>query len=235
MKLESSNIWPRRRGFPCPHRTTLWIWQNSWTRCGNDPATDERLKKRIVRTLIDEVIVDVNNTAGEIILIIHWKGGLHTELRLPRRRRGQNKTHTPKPVVEAVAILARICSDDFIAGMLNRHGFKTGRGNHWTRERVAALRSHHQIPLYSGTKQEAEGWLNLTDAASVLGISPKTVRLAIERGEISAEHPLPDGPWILHRSTLETDAARALVRRARSRRRTAVLAVQQAGFDFLST
>jgi hypothetical protein len=27
-----------------------------------------------------------------------------------------------------VAVLARICSDDFIAGMLNRHGFKTGRG-----------------------------------------------------------------------------------------------------------
>src|SRR5215470_13283852 len=55
----------------------------------NDPDADVRLKKRIVRTLIDEVIADVNNTAGEIILMIHWRGGLHTELRLHRRRRGE--------------------------------------------------------------------------------------------------------------------------------------------------
>jgi hypothetical protein len=45
-----------------------------------------RLKKRIVRTLIEEIIVDVDSTAGEVIVIIHWKGEVHTELRLPRRR-----------------------------------------------------------------------------------------------------------------------------------------------------
>src|SRR5262249_59847704 len=37
------------------------------------PATDARLKKRIVRTLIEEVMVDVDGQAGEIIAIIHWK------------------------------------------------------------------------------------------------------------------------------------------------------------------
>src|SRR5436309_18704 len=108
--------------FPRRLRTNLWIWPNSFETVWNDPETDIRLKKRIVRTLIDEVIADVDNTASEIIFMIHWKGGVHTELRLPRRRRGENKTHTPKTLVEAVADLARICSDDFIAGMLNRHG-----------------------------------------------------------------------------------------------------------------
>jgi hypothetical protein len=56
----------------------------------NDDHSDTRLKKRIVRTLIREIVVDVDAQAGEVILVIHWKGGLHTELRLPRRRRGQN-------------------------------------------------------------------------------------------------------------------------------------------------
>ena len=46
----------------------------------NDPDTDVRLKKRIMRTLIEEVIADVNSTAGEVILIVHWKGGVHTEI-----------------------------------------------------------------------------------------------------------------------------------------------------------
>jgi DNA invertase Pin-like site-specific DNA recombinase len=201
----------------------------------NDPDTDVRLKKRIVRTLIDEVIADVNNTAGEIILMIHWRGDLHTEVRLHRRRRGQNKNQTPKTLVETVVVLARICSDDFIAGMLNRHGLKTGRGNYWTRERVAALRNDHRIPCYDAEKRERDGWLNLTAAASVLGLSPRTVRLAVERGEISAEHPLTNGPWVFHRSSLDTEAVRALVRRAHSGKQPAVPAVQQESFDFSGT
>jgi hypothetical protein len=41
----------------------------------NDPQTDVRLKKRIVRTLIHEVVADVDSAAGEVILVIHWKGG----------------------------------------------------------------------------------------------------------------------------------------------------------------
>ena len=73
-----------------------------------------------MRTLIEEVIADVDSVAGEIILQIHWKGGVHTELRLPRRRRGQ-MNHTSKDVVAAVRSLARICSDDVIAGVLNRN------------------------------------------------------------------------------------------------------------------
>ena len=111
--------------------------------------TDVRLKKRILRTLIHEMIVDVDADAGEIILTLHWKGGVHTELRLPRRRRGQNSSQTTQEVVGAVRMLARICSDDLIAGVLNRNGLQTGRGNRWTRERVTALRSHHEIPCHS--------------------------------------------------------------------------------------
>jgi hypothetical protein len=68
----------------------------------NSPHADARLKKRVVRTLIQEVVVDVDAEAGEIVLVIHWKGGVHTELRLPRRRRGQNRTHTSPEIVEAV-------------------------------------------------------------------------------------------------------------------------------------
>lgn len=117
-----------------------------------------RLKKRILRTLIHEIIVDVNADVGEIILTLHWKGGLHTELRLPRRRRGENSSQTTKEVVGAVRVLARICSDDLIAGV-NRNGLQTGRGNRWTRERVTALRSHQEIPCYSVERRRMEGWM----------------------------------------------------------------------------
>jgi DNA invertase Pin-like site-specific DNA recombinase len=183
-----------------------------WTR----PDVDVRLKKRIIRTLIHEVVVDV--AASEVVVVIHWKGGAHTEVRLPRRRRGQNSTQTAKETVDAVKALARICPDPLIASVLNRNGLRTGRGNYWTQERVTSLRSHHQIPVYSIERRAEEGWMNLTEAAQFLGISPRTLRLAVERGEIVAEHPLSEGPWIFTRDTLKTEAVTELVVRARARR-----------------
>jgi hypothetical protein len=177
----------------------------------HSPTADVRLKKRIVRTLIHEILTDVDAAAGEVILIIHWKGGVHTELRLPRRRRGHSAGHTSKEIVEAVRILALICSDDMIAGILNRNRLATGRGNRWTRELVTSLRSKSQIPCYKS--ENLNEWLTLTKAAQFLGISPITLRMAVERGEITAEHPLPDGPWIFLRTALESEAAKTLVRR----------------------
>ena len=178
---------------------------------------DARLRKRIVRSLIHEVIVDVDSAASEIVLVIHWKGGLHTEVRVPRRRRGQNSTHTAPATLDAVRSLARICPDAFIANVLNRNGLRTGRGNFWTRERVTALRSHHEIPVYSVERRAREGWLNLTQAARLIGVSARTLRLAVEHGELTAEHPLPDGPWIFNRNDLQTEKATAVAARARAR------------------
>ena len=202
----------------------------------NCPDADMRLKKRIVRTLIHEVVVDVDPSAGEVILVIHWKGGVHTELRLPRRRRGQNSAQTSKEIIDAVRVLARICSDEVIAGALNRNGLLTGRGNRWTQERVTSLRSHHAIPCYDTDKCEVEGWMNLTEAAHTLGVSSRTLRLAVERGEIEAEHPLADGPWVFNRRAMETEAAAHFLARVRgSNRNPVILTSQQSTLGFSTT
>jgi DNA invertase Pin-like site-specific DNA recombinase len=200
------------------------------------PDTDARLRKRIVRSLIHEIVVDIDAAASEIVLVIHWAGGLHTEVRVPRRRRGQNSTHTAPETLDAVRALARICPDALIANFLNRNGRRTGRGNFWTRERVTALRSHHEIPLYCAERRGREGWLNLTEAARLIGISARTLRLAVEGGEIKAEHPLPDGPWIFNRSELQGERATALAARARSRHRApAIPNAEQGIFDLSIT
>jgi hypothetical protein len=178
------------------------------------PTTDARLKKRIVRSVIREVIADIDAEAGTIVLLIHWMGGVHTELQLPRRRHGQRNS-TASDIVAAVQKLALIATDDLIAGMLNRNKLTTGHGNRWTRERVTSLRSHHNIPVHRPADNGVEPWLNLTKAAAHLGIAAKTLRLAAESALIESVHPLSDGPWIFSQATLDTPAARALVERAR--------------------
>src|SRR5260370_31355304 len=64
------------------------------------PTTDVRLKKRIVRALVREVIADLDTKGGEIILIVHWLGDGRTEVRMPRRRRRRRTHSTATGIVE---------------------------------------------------------------------------------------------------------------------------------------
>jgi hypothetical protein len=74
--------------------------------------------------------------------------------------------------------------------------------------------------------------MNLTEAAHVLGINPRTLRLAVERGAIEADHPLADGPWVFKRSVLQTPAAAALVARVRRHGEATIPTAEQGTFGF---
>ena len=203
---------------PIPFATLARDLEAVW----NAPTTDARLKKRIVRTLIHEVVADIDadaaNGTGEVVLVVHWMGGVHTELRLPRKRRGQRNS-TPLETVEAIRQLVLIANDDVIAGVLNRNGLRTGNGNRWTRERVCALRGYRKIPAFRPAADGVEPWLNLTHASALLKLTPRTLRLAAEAGEIDSAHPLPDGPWLFKRKDLEGPAGNALTAKAKNRRK----------------
>ncbi|SRR6266436_6209314 len=73
-----------------------------------------------------------NPSTGEKKLYGEWK------LRVPRRRRGQQRKSTAPEIIEAVRMLACKCTDDVIAGVLTRNDLRTGNGNRWTRERVTS-------------------------------------------------------------------------------------------------
>src|SRR6266446_603224 len=203
-----------RRTAPIADPASLGVLASNLKTVWDAPTTDARLKKRVVRTLVHEVVADIDDAASEIVLIVHWVGGAHSELRLPKRRRGQRNS-TSADIIQAVRQLVLIASDDLIAGLLNRNGLKTGNGNRWTRERVTSMRSSYHIPVFKPADDGIEPWLNLGNAAKLLKIAPKTLRLAADAGEIEAFHPLSDGPWIFARASLTTTAAQSIAERAR--------------------
>lgn len=161
------------------------------------PQTDVRLKKRIIRTLVEEIVVDT--TERDVMLAIHWKGGVHTELTVPRRRRGENRMHTSPEVVEAISLLARVCSDEVIARALNTSAIKTARGNAWTSMLVRSFRCAHRIAVHSS---DDDTWMTLVDAARLVGVAHLTLKRAIERGVVKALRPVARGPWIVERAEL---------------------------------
>ncbi|KMZ13822.1 hypothetical protein BHUM_01990c [Candidatus Burkholderia humilis] len=201
----------------------------------NDPAADEGIKKRIVRALIQEIVVDVDADSSEVVLVIHWKGGVHTSLRLPCHRKGQHSLQNNKETVEAVRILARICNDNMIAGVFNRQGMRTVHGNFWSRSLITSLRHHHDVACYNAQCRESEGGMNLSQAAACLGITNRALRLAIERGEVKAERLIACGPWILNRQDLETEAVVRFAESVRSRRKSPMVQSSlQASLGFIN-
>ena len=85
--------------------------------------------KRIVRPLGQEVVADIEeqdaDRSAETVLLVHRMGGAHTELRLPRRRRGQ-RSSTPIETVEAIRQLVLVATDDSIAGLRSPRSARAG-------------------------------------------------------------------------------------------------------------
>jgi len=172
-------------------------------------TTDVRIKKRIVQTLIREIVVDLDEARSQIVALIHWQGGAHSELTIPKRRSGAHRVQTSADIVAAVRGLALVSGDAQIAKWLNTARLRSARGLPWSRDLVASLRHQHRIPVYQAARRDAEGWLTLAAAAKLVGVADLTLKRAVAAGVGSAQRPLPGGPWILQRDELLRPDVRA--------------------------
>jgi excisionase family DNA binding protein len=177
----------------------------------NSPAADMRLKQRIVRILVQEVVADVDEQRSEIVLVVHWHGGRHTEYRVRRNNRGHHGRSTSDHAIEIVSQMAGRWPDDNIAATLNRLRFKTGTGRSWNEKRVYALRKRLKLPDHNATLRTT---LTLTEASSALGVSPKTVRRLIDQGHLRAIQAAPGAPIEIEKAALDSAAVRRIARQS---------------------
>lgn len=166
-------------------------------------TTDMRLKQRITRILIQEIIADVDEAAGEIVLMIHWAGGRHSELRVKKNQSGHHSRCTSLEAIEIIRQMAGRFPDEQIASTLNRLGLKTGSGNSWVELRVRTARSYHELPSYN--PQLRQNVLTLEEAAARLGISHKIVRRLIDSKKIQATQVVPWAPWEIPAEAIQSE------------------------------
>ncbi len=93
-------------------------------------ACPVELKKEIIRAVIEEVIVDLDPEANRFKFVIHWKGGCHSELSMRKADPGTAQ-RTPMEALEILRSMAVRYGDDQIASVLNRLGYRTGKGMRW--------------------------------------------------------------------------------------------------------
>src|SRR5207248_5309904 len=152
---------------------------------GNTTATDKRLKQRIVRILVEEIVADVDDATTEIVLLIHWTGGRHSELRMKKNLTGRHSRCTNLETIEVLRRMSGRFPDDQIAATLNRLGLRTGTGNTWNEGRVRSVRSYHELPACNAALAPRQT-VTLEQASERLGISHKVIRRLIESNTISA-------------------------------------------------
>jgi DNA invertase Pin-like site-specific DNA recombinase len=171
------------------------------------------LKKKIARTVIEEVLVDLDEDTDALSFTIHWKGGTHTafEMDKPRSPVGQQ---TALEDLELIRRMAVRYGDDEIARVLNKLGRQTGKGKRWTEERVHTARRNHSIPGQRRRRVDPE-ILTLGGAAKHCGVSDTTLRKLVEAGLLHVDQIVPWAPWEIQRSELEAEPVRNLLERLR--------------------
>jgi hypothetical protein len=166
----------------------------------NHPKASGNLKQQLARVLIEEIVADTDEERAEVLLLIHWCGGHHTELRQPRAGRRHRLTSTQlKPIVET---LRKVLDDASIATALNRKHIRTTHGQTWTTKRVQAYRRTNGITGFDARLKESSGWLTQEEAATRLKISPMSVHRLVCTGILSAEQPDRGLPMVISASTL---------------------------------
>jgi DNA invertase Pin-like site-specific DNA recombinase len=184
----------------------------------NASTTDMRLKQRIVRILIHEIVANVDDAAQEVVLMIHWMGGRHSELRFPKNKTGHHSRVTQLEAIEIIRQMAGHCTDKDIAATLNRLGMQTGVGNTWQEHRVHWARRHHGLPPYDPQQKDASV-LTLEETATRLGISENSVRKLIQENVIPAKQIVACAPWQIPEEALTSKRVIKAARDFRERRR----------------
>lgn len=180
----------------------------------NSPTTDQRTKQRLIRTLIEEIVVDVDDSTREVVLLVHWRGGQHSEIRVRKPETGEHTKRAPQEAEKIIREMATRWSDEDIAATLNRMALPTGQGLTWNALRVAAYRRTSRIHGYESAVKDGH-CLTMVEAAAKAGVSCHVIRKLIKSGILPARQVLFDAPWQI----LAADLERAEVRKAlRSRR-----------------
>jgi hypothetical protein len=179
------------------------------------PDAPVQLKKRILRAVLNDIIVKPEHDSSMYRVCLHWAGGVHTEFTMARNKTGQHGRSADRNVVELIAELAKICPDKSAAAILNRLGYTTGQGKSWNASRVAGLRGYHHIAAF----QPQDEWVTQDQAAQELDVSNTVVKRLIREGVLPARHVVEYAPWIIERKDLALPAVQQQIQNVRSGRR----------------
>jgi predicted DNA-binding transcriptional regulator AlpA len=166
--------------------------QQVWTA----PTTTDRDRKELLRTLLEEVIVNLKRTEGRAHLTLHWRGGAFTTLDVAVPKFVPKGPRTDEDTLSLLKRLAALYPDEIIAGILNHQGRQTATGERFTANQVGSLRRYHDIPRYQPPATPPDGEVvSIRKAAQILGMNTSSIHRWLADGFIAGEQVTPGAPW----------------------------------------
>lgn len=160
------------------------------------PTTADRDRKELLRTLLEEVIIEAKRAEECAHLTLRWNGGAITTLDVAIPRFRPAGPHTEEDTIALLRRLAPLYPDAIIAGIFNRQQRRTATGERFTANHVGSLRRYRDIPRFQPPTEPPEGdAVNIRQAAQVLGLNTSTIHRWLNDGFIAGEQVTPGAPW----------------------------------------
>ncbi|HEY5892525.1 MAG TPA: helix-turn-helix domain-containing protein [Chthoniobacterales bacterium] len=163
------------------------------------------------------MVIDLDEASNEAVVILHWKGGRHTEIRVSRVRTGRYPDDQHPSPVEVIRKLGGQWPDRELAVTMNRMRSKCSDGKSWTTVRVRELRERLGIAAFDSNSSR-ELTVSVDKAARHLQICVGSVLRLIRQGIIPATQLMPSAPWQIPVAALDSEPVRIGVREVKDRR-----------------
>jgi DNA invertase Pin-like site-specific DNA recombinase/transposase-like protein len=153
----------------------------------DSPTTTAKDKKRILRTLIEDVTIFAEARQAGVRLGLRWRNQYLEEIHITKPLPPNTaRKHTPETVA-LIRDLALTMKDSQIVSHLKSSNIKTSEGRAFTIAGVKWIRYLHNIPPFTTEKKG----LTVKEMAAKFGVGTSTVYYWIEHGIVSANKTAP--------------------------------------------
>ena len=160
------------------------------------PTTTDRDRKELLRTLLEEVVLNLKRAEGHAHLTLRWRGGAITTLDVEVPKFRPMGPRTDEDTISLLRRLAALYPDEVIAGIFNRQGRQTATGERFTANQVGSLRRYRNIPRFQPPAEAPSGELvSIRKAAQILGMNTSSIHRWLADGFMAGEQVTPGAPW----------------------------------------
>lgn len=166
---------------PPPARADIEALARDLPRLWAAPSTSHRDRKRLLRSLINDVTLTSQAQEPEIHIGIHWRSGASNELTVLRPAAA--RTARSQIVLEILRQLGPTHTNEQLAEHLNHAGHLTASGRPFDADGVRWLRWQQRIPSPSPLR---EGEVGVHQLAQLLNVGDHVVYVWITQGKLTA-------------------------------------------------
>ena len=168
---------------PLPSRAELEKLAADLPGLWHSPATSNKDRKRLLRTLIADVTVLPEPDQAKVRIGIRWHTGATDELSTARAIHPGTAKRSPSPAIEMIRRLGPVTPAAELAEQLNAAGLTTGHGRPFDVKAVQWIRHAYHIPAPA---PYAASEISVAEAASQLGCSTGVIYHWVHTGQLTA-------------------------------------------------